>query len=191
MTPSTWTFEHLIQHVHLSLLHPRSCIDLCWGRWYSNSTTSLKELLSRAWGNVCYQTHAWLEFLLRFRRGNSRNVTSDSNEMVSIKICEYRNWEISVIHGTSNQTGSHFDRCSHALLCVLSMYEKLISRLGIDEIGTNFPQVSGVWSSLSSVHRFVVQELYDPHWWGQESYYEELSTSLCEWCVREGEKRLL
>ena len=28
--------------------------------------------------------------------------------------------------------------------CFLSMYEKLISRLGIDEIGTNFPQVSCV-----------------------------------------------
>ncbi|UJR25065.1 hypothetical protein I4U23_006425 [Adineta vaga] len=38
------------------------------------------------------------------------------------------------------------------------MYEKMISHLHIDEIGTNFPQ-----------------ELYDPHWWGKESYYEELS----------------
>jgi len=38
------------------------------------------------------------------------------------------------------------------------MYEKIISHLGIDEIGTNFPQ-----------------DLYDPHWWGKESYYEELS----------------
>ncbi|CAF3022521.1 unnamed protein product [Rotaria socialis] len=38
------------------------------------------------------------------------------------------------------------------------MYEKMISHLDIDEIGTNFPQ-----------------ELYDPHWWGKESYYEELS----------------
>jgi len=38
------------------------------------------------------------------------------------------------------------------------MYEKMISHLGIDEIGTNFPP-----------------ELYDPHWWGKESYYEELS----------------
>ncbi|CAF0803670.1 unnamed protein product [Adineta steineri] len=38
------------------------------------------------------------------------------------------------------------------------MYEKMISHLEIDEIGTNFPQ-----------------ELYDPHWWGKESYYEALS----------------
>ncbi|CAF1437477.1 unnamed protein product [Rotaria sp. Silwood1] len=38
------------------------------------------------------------------------------------------------------------------------MYERMISYLDIDEIGTNFPQ-----------------ELYDPHWWGKESYYEELS----------------
>ncbi|CAF0976724.1 unnamed protein product [Rotaria sordida] len=53
------------------------------------------------------------------------------------------------------------------------MYEKMISHLGIDEIGTNFPQ-----------------ELYDPHWWGKESYYEELSKAQkLEMDRREKERR--
>jgi len=53
------------------------------------------------------------------------------------------------------------------------MYEKIISHLEIDEIGTNFPQ-----------------ELYDPHWWGKESYYEELSKAQkLEMDRREKERR--
>ncbi|CAF0990502.1 unnamed protein product [Adineta ricciae] len=53
------------------------------------------------------------------------------------------------------------------------MYEKMISHLDIDEIGTNFPQ-----------------ELYDPHLWGKESYYEELSkTQRLEMDRREKERR--
>ncbi|CAF1119163.1 unnamed protein product [Rotaria sp. Silwood1] len=53
------------------------------------------------------------------------------------------------------------------------MYEKMISHLNIDEIGTNFPQ-----------------ELYDPHWWGKESYYEELSKAQkLEMDRREKERR--
>ncbi|CAF0819000.1 unnamed protein product [Adineta steineri] len=43
---------------------------------------------------------------------------------------------------------------------IFSMYEKIISHLNIDEIGTDFPQ-----------------ELYDPRWWSIESYYEELSAN--------------
>lgn len=39
-----------------------------------------------------------------------------------------------------------------------SIYEKLISYCGIDEMGTNYPP-----------------EVYDPHCWGPGSYYEELS----------------
>jgi hypothetical protein len=39
-----------------------------------------------------------------------------------------------------------------------SIYEKLISYCGIDELGTNYPP-----------------EIYDPHMWGPQSYYEELS----------------
>jgi len=54
-----------------------------------------------------------------------------------------------------------------------SMYEKMISHLGIDEIGTNFPP-----------------ELYDPHWWGKESYYEELGKAQkLEMDRREKERR--
>uniref|UniRef100_A0A131Z1N7 Transcriptional regulator protein n=2 Tax=Rhipicephalus TaxID=426455 RepID=A0A131Z1N7_RHIAP len=39
-----------------------------------------------------------------------------------------------------------------------SIYEKLIAYCGIDELGTNYPP-----------------ETYDPHSWGPDSYYEELS----------------
>lgn len=39
-----------------------------------------------------------------------------------------------------------------------SIYEKLVAYCGIDELGTNYPP-----------------EAYDPHMWGPESYYEELS----------------
>jgi len=39
-----------------------------------------------------------------------------------------------------------------------SIYEKLISYCGIDELGTNYPP-----------------EIYDPHMWGPQSYYEELA----------------
>jgi len=54
-----------------------------------------------------------------------------------------------------------------------SMYEKMISHLDIDEIGTNFPP-----------------ELYDPHWWGKESYYEELGKAQkLEMDRREKERR--
>ncbi|CAF2320718.1 unnamed protein product [Rotaria sp. Silwood2] len=53
------------------------------------------------------------------------------------------------------------------------MYEKMISHLNIDEIGTNFSQ-----------------DLYDPHWWGKESYYEELSKAQkLEMDRREKERR--
>lgn len=39
-----------------------------------------------------------------------------------------------------------------------SIYEKLVAYCGIDELGTNYPP-----------------EAYNPHMWGPESYYEELS----------------
>ncbi|CAF1115021.1 unnamed protein product [Adineta steineri] len=56
---------------------------------------------------------------------------------------------------------------------IFSVYEKIISYLNIDEIGTNFPQ-----------------ELYDPRWWSTESYYEELSkTQKLEMNRREKERR--
>lgn len=39
-----------------------------------------------------------------------------------------------------------------------SIYEKLVSFLDIDELGSNFPP-----------------EIFDPHKWGPESFYEELA----------------
>ncbi|KAB7507324.1 SAP30-binding protein [Armadillidium nasatum] len=39
-----------------------------------------------------------------------------------------------------------------------SIYEKLIDHLGLDEMGSNYPL-----------------EMFDPHCWGKESYYDEIS----------------
>ena len=39
-----------------------------------------------------------------------------------------------------------------------SIYEKLIAYCGIDELASNYPQ-----------------DIYDPHKWGPESYYEQLT----------------
>ena len=54
-----------------------------------------------------------------------------------------------------------------------SIYEKLIAYCGIDELGTNYPP-----------------ELYNPHKWGPEAYYDELAKKQKEEMDRkEKEKR--
>ncbi|XP_002742007.1 SAP30-binding protein-like isoform X1 [Saccoglossus kowalevskii] len=52
-----------------------------------------------------------------------------------------------------------------------SIYEKLISFLGIDEFGTNYPK-----------------DMFDPHGWTEESYYEALAKSQKEDMARRGKE---
>ncbi|CAH1786336.1 unnamed protein product [Owenia fusiformis] len=54
-----------------------------------------------------------------------------------------------------------------------SIYEKLIEHCGIDEKGTNYPP-----------------DIYDPHFWGKESFYDELAkVQKVEMDKREKEKK--
>ena len=60
--------------------------------------------------------------------------------------------------------------CLH-IFC--SIYEKLIQYCGIDEFGTNLPP-----------------EVFDPHEWGEESYYEELSKAQKEHEAKKQKEKL-
>ena len=51
-------------------------------------------------------------------------------------------------------------------MCLCSIYEKLIQFCGIDELGTNYPK-----------------DMFDPHGWPEDSYYEALGKEVVGGCV--------
>lgn len=65
-----------------------------------------------------------------------------------------------------------------------SIYEKLIQYCGIDELGTNYPKVSEMLRPCLLKPKFYEclkhdaltfpQDMFDPHGWSEDSYYESL-----------------
>ena len=62
---------------------------------------------------------------------------------------------------------------TYSCLHCCSIYEKLIQYCGIDEFGTN-----------------LSPDVFDPHEWGEESYYEELSKAQREHEAKKQKEKL-
>lgn len=63
--------------------------------------------------------------------------------------------QLSPISRTDSQRAE--THVEHLLLLSFSIYEKLIQFCSIDELGTNYPK-----------------DMFDPHGWSEDSYYEAL-----------------